>query len=176
MSADAARAFDRLVAAADTAMIGVVTEAGGEVGGCLVGFHCQCSIEPRRYAVWLSKANHTCRLAERAEYLSVHWLARHQVGVAERLGTVSADVDPAKMRHVPVTRDPDTGAPVLDEVHDRFVGRVVHRHDDGDHVCFVVEPVSAVAPAQSSRLRLSQVAHLEAGHPADPDEPARDNR
>ena len=40
----------------------IVTTASGEVrSGCLVGFHSQCGIDPPRYAIWLSKGNHTYR-------------------------------------------------------------------------------------------------------------------
>ena len=39
-------AFDDLIAAMDGAMVVVTTAAGDDVGGCLVGFHAQCSIEP----------------------------------------------------------------------------------------------------------------------------------
>ena len=54
------------------ALVIVTTAAGGERAGCLVGFHAQSSMDPQRYCVWLSKANHTARVAQRADYLAVH--------------------------------------------------------------------------------------------------------
>ena len=40
----------------------------------MVGFHSQCSVDPGRFAVWLSKANHTYGVALRAEVFAVHFL------------------------------------------------------------------------------------------------------
>ena len=56
--------------------------------GCLVGFHSQSSIDPRQYAVWLSKANHTYPVALRSELFAVHFLTARQMGSgARRRGT-----------------------------------------------------------------------------------------
>ena len=55
--------FDALMAQLDQPLVVVTTAAGDERAGCVVGFHVQCSIEPRRVAVWLSKANHTFRVS-----------------------------------------------------------------------------------------------------------------
>ena len=57
------RLFDEVVASANGAMVVVTAAVGEDRAGCLVGFHNQTSIEPRRYTVWLSKANHTYRVA-----------------------------------------------------------------------------------------------------------------
>ena len=54
---------DDVVEHVDQALIVVTTAANDQRSGCLVGFHTQCSIEPFRYAVWLSKANLTYRVA-----------------------------------------------------------------------------------------------------------------
>jgi hypothetical protein len=58
--------------------------------------------------------------------------------------------------------------PVLDELPTRFVGRKVSVTDEGgDHVCVVLEPVTAqVEAAQGQLLRLSDEIDLEPGHPA----------
>ena len=61
--------FDSLMASLDPPMVVVTAAAGGERAGCLVGFHSQSSIEPARCCVWLSKANHTYRVA----LLAAHW-------------------------------------------------------------------------------------------------------
>ena len=53
-------AFKDLIAQLDYPMIVVTTASAGERAGCLVGFHTQSSIDPERFAVWLSKANCPC--------------------------------------------------------------------------------------------------------------------
>src|SRR5690242_21817117 len=88
MSSDA---FDALTAGTDPAMLVVTTADGDERGGCLVGFHCQSSIDPPRYAVWLSKANHTYRLALHATHLGLHFLGAEHRDLAEHFGTLTGD-------------------------------------------------------------------------------------
>ncbi|GGS76762.1 hypothetical protein GCM10010222_17450 [Streptomyces tanashiensis] len=59
----------------DGPMYVVTAEAsGGERAGCLVGFASQCSIDPPRFTVRLSTADHAYRVALRAERLTVHRL------------------------------------------------------------------------------------------------------
>src|SRR3954454_13509950 len=94
--------FNALMSGADPSMIIVTTAAGGERGGCLVGFHTQSSIEPGRYSIWLSKANHTYRLALRATHFAVHYLTPHDLELAELFGTLSGD-DVDKFEKSPVT-------------------------------------------------------------------------
>ena len=93
--------FGALMGALDAPMAVVTTTAGGERGGCLIGFHAQSSIDPARYTVWLSKANHTYRLALRASHLAVHFLAA--VGDPTLIG--SADQLAAWAGLAPVSRD-----------------------------------------------------------------------
>ena len=60
-------AFQQLVAAVDYPMY-VVTAAvpdERERSGCLVGFATQCSMDPPRMIVCLSRTNHTYRVAQR---------------------------------------------------------------------------------------------------------------
>ena len=59
----------------DGPMYVVTAAAARERAGCLVGFAGQCSIEPERHMVWISKANHTYRVATAAGHLGVHLLA-----------------------------------------------------------------------------------------------------
>ena len=59
---DPTAVFNELMALIDHPMVVVTTAAGHARAGCLVGFHCQCGMEPPLYAVWLSKANHTYRI------------------------------------------------------------------------------------------------------------------
>src|SRR4051794_9769130 len=75
----------------DPPLVVVTTAVGDERGGCLVGFHAQAGIDPERYSVWLSKANHTYRLALRSTHLGIHFLAEDQLWLAERFGTWTGD-------------------------------------------------------------------------------------
>ncbi len=78
-------AFDGLMSSLDTPLVVVTTAVGDERGGCLVGFHAQSGIDPGRYCLWLSKANHTYRLALRSTHLGVHFLTEDQLWLAELL-------------------------------------------------------------------------------------------
>jgi flavin reductase (DIM6/NTAB) family NADH-FMN oxidoreductase RutF len=157
--------FDAVVASVDSAMAIVTTAAGGERSGCLVGFHSQCSIEPRRYALWLSKANHTYPVALRADVLAAHFLSVDDRGLAELFGGLTGD-DVDKFEHVAWEARAD-GVPVLAGCGNRIVGRKVSVHDDGsDHVCVVVEPLEATSTGAFEPLRLSAARDIEPGHEA----------
>ena len=155
--------FDDIMASLDSRMVVVTTAAGGERAGCLVGFHAQSSIDPRRYTIWLSKANHTYRVALRASHVAVHFLTSDDVGLAERFGTLTGD-DLDKFDGLDTT-EADGGVPLLDTSRYRFVARRIALLDEGgDHVCVVVEPISVTAAGRFTPLLLSQVDHLEPGH------------
>ena len=158
--------FADLVAQLDPAMAVVTTAAGGERAGCLVGFHAQCSIAPNRYVVWLSKANHTYRVALHAQHLAVHFLGREDLPIATHFGTTSGDrVD--KLADCDWQPGPD-GVPLLSACTNRFIGTKVALLDEGsDHVCLVLEPVEAATTGDLQPLRLSQVEHLTPGHAAE---------
>lgn len=163
MSDAVAETFSAVVAQLDPPMAIVTTIAGGERAGCLIGFHAQCSIEPVRYVVWLSKANHTCRIALRAQTLVVHFLDRSQHDLAELFGANSGD-DLDKFTQCQWSPGPD-GVPELDACGNRFVGRRVALLDEGsDHVCVVVEPVAAHTDGLLTPLRLSDVGDIQPGH------------
>src|SRR3546814_18299938 len=85
--------FDEIVAAMDTAMVVVTVADGDERDGCLVGFHSQCSIEPPRYVVWLSRANRTFEMASRATHLAVHPLAADTHPLDAHCGGETGDED-----------------------------------------------------------------------------------
>jgi flavin reductase (DIM6/NTAB) family NADH-FMN oxidoreductase RutF len=160
------RAFDDLVAAMDAALLVVTAAAGGERDGCLVGFHTQASIRPPRYAVWLSTANRTWRIAQRATHLGVHLLGRGQLDLARRFGGLTADEGVDKLAGTDWSSSPE-GAPVLRAAVAGFVGRVVARiePDGGDHVAVLLEPLDAWVSAGVAPLRLGAASHIEAGHP-----------
>jgi flavin reductase (DIM6/NTAB) family NADH-FMN oxidoreductase RutF len=167
------KAFDTLIASLDPAMAVVTTASGGERAGCLVGFHAQCSITPHRYVVWLSKANHTFRVALHARHFAVHFLAEDSAdedgadeGLPRLFGTVSGDTTD-KFARVAWSPGPG-GVPVLRDCPNRFTARRVALLDEGsDHVCLVLEPTEVVAARPFRPLRLSQVAHLQPGHEAE---------
>jgi flavin reductase (DIM6/NTAB) family NADH-FMN oxidoreductase RutF len=144
-------------------MIIVTTATETERGGCLVGFHAQSSIEPQRYSIWLSKANHTYRLALRATHFGLHYLTNQDMQLAELFGTLSGD-DLDKFERTPHTLA-NGQVPVLDACANRLVAKKVAILDEGgDHVCISTEPISAQANADYQPMRLSSVVHLSAGH------------
>ncbi|MEU6674988.1 flavin reductase family protein [Streptomyces sp. NPDC046925] len=145
----------------------VVTAAtdDGTPKGCLVGFASQCSLSPARFAVWLSRANHTYEVARRAEFLGVHLLRRDEHHLARRFGgACGARVD----KFAGVRWQPGTGgAPVLTDSCSWWVGRVERYADWGDHVGFHLTPVKTGGDgsAHEKLLRLSDVTDLDPGHP-----------
>jgi flavin reductase (DIM6/NTAB) family NADH-FMN oxidoreductase RutF len=156
-------AFEDIAAELDYPMYVVTAAADGERSGCLVGFGTQCSIDPVRFLVCISKANHTFGVADRAEALVVHVLRGGDREVAELFGeTTGDDVDKLsryRWRHGP------GGAPVLDGV-DWFGGPVLSRFDGGDHVVFVIEPGDGSHERHEPQLGFQAVRDLEPGHGA----------
>lgn len=162
--------FDELVRVADGTMIIVTANFRDERSGCLVGFHCQCSIEPARYALWLSKPNHTCRVAMQSTHLGVHFLGHEDVELARRFGEHTGDEMDKFLGHA-VEKGPD-GVPLLTECANRMVTRRVTSMDDGgDHICFITEAVDVRRSADQAPLRLSEVSDFTPGHAAQ-DRPA----
>jgi flavin reductase (DIM6/NTAB) family NADH-FMN oxidoreductase RutF len=163
---DAFDAFDALATALDAAMVVVTAADGDEADGCLVGFHAQASIHPRRYVVWLSRANRTYRIAQRSTHLAVHALGAGDMALAELFGGTSAD-EADKLATVEWTPGPG-GVPLLTALPLRIVGRVLTELDlpEGDHVGFVLEPVDGDVARPGTPLRLADVANLDPGHPA----------
>lgn len=163
MSGDPAALFGALMSDADPAMVVVTAVEGDERAGCLVGFHSQCSIDPVRYAVWLSKANHTYRVALLAEHVAVHFLDAGDDDVAALFGGTSGD-DVDKFARSAWTPGPGS-VPLLDRCPNRVVGR---RHtlvdEGGDHVCLVLTVDDVTRGGPFTPLRLSDVTDLEPGH------------
>jgi flavin reductase (DIM6/NTAB) family NADH-FMN oxidoreductase RutF len=155
--------FDELVTQLDPAMAIVTAAAGDERAGCLIGFHAQCSIDPERYAIWLSKANHTYRVALHASELAVHFVAEADLELARLFGTTSGD-DVDKFARCEWEPDP-SGVPLLAGCPNRFVARKVAMLDEGsDHVCLVLEPTRTWTDGSLRPLRVSIASQLEPGH------------
>lgn len=163
-------AFDALMESVDPAMIVVTTADGGERAGCLVGFHTQSSIDPQRYSVWLSKANHTYRVALRASHLGVHFLTKDDLALAERFGTRTGDTSD-KFAGLAVAYGPN-GVPLLPDCPNRFAARRMTLVDEGgDHVCVVAEPVETWTSRPFDPLTFGRVRHLEPGHSSEDAQP-----
>ncbi|MFB7368609.1 flavin reductase family protein [Streptomyces sp. NPDC056222] len=147
----------------------VVTAAAGdgERAGCLVGFASQCSIEPARFTVWLSRNNHTYLVACRSSHLAVHVLRRAQIETARLFGEETGDeVD--KFTRVTWRTGPG-GAPVLADARAWFVGRVEERWDGGDHVGFLLTPVAVGASEPDKATDAEDGTQPEAEGVADPE-------
>src|SRR5262245_49123485 len=157
-------AFQELITDLDTPAY-VVTAADGERrAGCLVGFASQTSIDPPRFTVWLSDANHTADIARHARTLVVHVLREHDAAIATRFGAESGDwADTSD--DIVWSPGPD-GAPVLASC-DWFAGRVVeHLDGGGDHRGYVLEPFGGERRhAGLAQLGFQHVRDLRAGHP-----------
>ena len=159
-------AFDRIVESLDQPLVVVTTAVGDERAGCLVGFHAQSSIDPGRYCLWLSKANHTYRVGLRATSFAVHFLSAADRELAVAFGTrTGQEVD--KFADVRWTAGPG-GVPLLDDCPNRLVLERVALLDEGsDHVCLTADVLNAQCPTSFVPLRLSAVADLEPGHDND---------
>lgn len=158
-------AFDVVTQGSDPAMVVLTTVFEGYRAGCLVGFHAQAGIDPQRYCVWLSKANHTYRIALRASHFTVHFLTRQDLTIAEHFGTVSGgDVD--KFLGVETEAD-ERGVPLLTQCGQRILlDRITLLDDGSDHVCLTARVHSAQCLGPYEPLRLSDVEHLRPGREA----------
>jgi flavin reductase (DIM6/NTAB) family NADH-FMN oxidoreductase RutF len=159
-------AFDAIMAQVDPPLVVVTTTNGRERAGCVVGFHAQSGIEPHSLSVWLSKANHTFRVATTADLFAVHFLTAADRESAELFGTNTGDeVD--KFERCRWEPGPD-GVPLLDDCPNRVVGRKIAVLDTGDdHVCLVLHPVDASYAGEFTPLCVSDVSDLDAGHEAE---------
>ena len=159
-------AFDRLMASTDPPLVVVTTVAEDERAGCLVGFHAQSSIDPQHYCVWLSKANHTYRVALRAKHFAVHFLTAADLPVAERFGTLSGE-DTDKFAGLDLEVD-EHGVPLLGACPNRLsLERIALLDDGSDHVCLTTRVSSAETDGDFEPLRVSSAAHLTPGHESD---------
>lgn len=161
-------AYDRFAAALDPAMAIVTVTDGHDHAGCLVGFHGQVSIEPRRHGVWISRENHTSRLARRAVAVGVHLLGPQDLDLAQHFGHLSGD-DVDKFAGLGFTEGP-LGVRLLDGLPDRIAGPCARPIETGgDHVLVVVEPAEVHMPEpshdRSAVVRLHDVSGIEPGHP-----------
>lgn len=158
-------AFEKLVSLLDYPMFVVTTRSGEEASGCLVGFASQVSIHPHRFLVGLSKRNRTYRIALAADHLAVHLLDRRHRELARLFGSETGDETDkfARCSWHPGPHD----LPILDDAAGWFAGLVPSRYDLGDHVGFLLEPLTGSSPDRLEQLvTFSDVRDLEPGHEA----------
>lgn len=159
-----ATGIGRITDATNPALLIVTAAHHGERSGCLVGFHSQCSIVPVRYAVWISRLNHTFAIASRADHLGLHFLDESDHDLAAIFGGRTGDVDD-KFAKVDWTDD-EHAVPILTRCKSVIVSKRTSTVDDGgDHVCIVCDPIT-VESAAFRPLRLLDVDDVTPGHPA----------
>jgi flavin reductase (DIM6/NTAB) family NADH-FMN oxidoreductase RutF len=148
----------------DPQMYVVTAVDGSERSGCLVGFTTQCSMEPPRMLVCLSRLNHTHEVAARAELLAVHALDSDQHPLAELFGGETGDevdkFDRCAWRPGPA------GVPLLPGCPRTLVGRILQRIPLGDHTGHLLEPIAVLTAPGDSDLTLQQVEDVQPGHDA----------
>lgn len=158
--------FQRLVGGLDYPMYVVTATAGDRRSGCLVGFGTQCSIDPPRYWICLSKNNLTYQVAENAAALAVHVVGPEDAALARLFGEQTGD-DVDKFERCRWEPAPDGVTPVLTACRRWFVGGVVGRVDVGDHVSFLLQPLWAsagIGDGDGPTLGFQAAKHLEPGH------------
>ncbi|MGI8810640.1 MAG: flavin reductase family protein [Acidimicrobiales bacterium] len=156
--------FSDLVGDLDYPMMIVTAAAGGERAGCLVGFATQCSIEPPRFAVWLSRKNHTFRVAQEAEVLAVHFPSSDDGTLAQLFGGETGD-DTDKFARCR-WREGSGQVPVLQDCARWFTGRVIEHFPTEDHVGFLLEPLEASSGPWAGQLGFQLARHISPGHEA----------
>jgi len=156
--------FDAMVGTLDYPMFIVTARAEGELGGCLVGFASQASIEPSLFLVCLSIRNRTYRLARQAERVAVHFVPAHADPLAQLFGGRTGD-DVDKFASCDWEEGP-YGLPILAECENWFVGRVLERTPLGDHVGFLLEPEDTHHGSAGRQFTFHRAKRIEAGHEA----------
>ncbi len=163
-------AYERVIDRVDPVAVIVTCASGGDKAGCLVTFSAPGSLEPPRYAVWLSHRNHTYRVALGAGELIVHLLTPADLPLAELFGGVSGTRED-KFARVPWSDH--GGTPLLRAGGGWVAGRILSRAPGreemgGDHTCFVLEPTAAGdgdGSGSGRPLRASDVRHVQPGQP-----------
>ena len=135
----------------------------GQRAGCLVGFTTQCSLNPIRYLVCLSRRNHTFGVAARASVLALHFPTPAERDLAALFGERTGDTVDKFARCA--WRPGPGGVPVLTGCGAWFAGAVLDRFDLGDHAGYLLEPVEAAAGTDFEQLGFQAVRTMRPGHP-----------
>jgi flavin reductase (DIM6/NTAB) family NADH-FMN oxidoreductase RutF len=156
--------FEEIVADLDYPMFIVTVGSAEEMAGCLVGFASQCSIDPARFLVCLSKKNRTFEVAQRSEFMAIHLVPATEWELATLFGGATGDeID--KFSRCAWSPGPN-GVPVLESCPSWFVGPIVGRMDGGDHVVHVVEPTAAHKGESAPLLTFQRAVKIDPGHEA----------
>jgi flavin reductase (DIM6/NTAB) family NADH-FMN oxidoreductase RutF len=155
--------FNDLVGRLDYPMLIVTTARDGDRSGCLVGFHTQCSIDPPRFLVCISRQNHTFALAAQSEFLAVHFLDEINYDLSLLFGEETGD---NRDKFSECSWRDHFGLPILTDVKAWLIGRVLERIDLGDHTGHVLEPVATQLAPEFNQLPFQQVKTMKPGHPA----------
>jgi flavin reductase (DIM6/NTAB) family NADH-FMN oxidoreductase RutF len=158
-------AFESIVSGLDYPMIVVSVASGADRAGCLAGFSTQCSIDPARYAVCISKRNRTAEIATRTEMMVIHFLRPGDDVLARLFGEQTDDEVPKFDRCAWLPGPGDT--PVIAGC-DWFAGRIVQRVDVGDHMLHVLDVLDegSSMSARAGQLGFQAVRDLDSGHDA----------
>ena len=104
-------------------------------------------------------------MAARSDHLAVHVLSRRHIGLAHLFGGQTGD-QVNKFDHCSWHTGPE-GMPILDDAVAWFVGKTLKRIDLGDHIGYLLEPVTGHAAEGSDDLvSFPDVADIEPGHEA----------
>jgi flavin reductase (DIM6/NTAB) family NADH-FMN oxidoreductase RutF len=148
----------------DYPMFIVTAVAEGENSGCLVGFATQCSVHPIRFAVFVSKKNHTQGVAVRAAAMAIHVVPPDAMDLAELFGGRSGDeIDKFERCE---WKSGALGSPILARCPHWCEGPVIASLDAGDHRCFIIEPQHGESHGEVGFLSFSQASSIEPGHEA----------
>jgi flavin reductase (DIM6/NTAB) family NADH-FMN oxidoreductase RutF len=158
----AAETFMQITGRLDYPMLVVTTATADERAGCLVGFSTQCSVDPARFIVCLSKRNRTFRVAELSNALAVHLLPAAAIDLARLFGSDTGD-DLDKFTRCRWHEGP-RGLPILDQSRWWFAGEILERHRFGDHHGYLLEPFAAHDAGPGEMLGFGQVKRLSPGH------------
>ncbi|MGI8846512.1 MAG: flavin reductase family protein [Thermoleophilaceae bacterium] len=157
--------FNDLVGDLDYPMFIVTSRsAEGDQAGCLIGFATQCSIDPPRVLVCISKANRTYRVTQNADVLAVHFVPAEATELANLFGGCTGD-EHDKFAECTWQEGPG-GVPILAECRNWFVGRVLERIDLGDHAGFLLDPFDVSYEIPQSEFSFHRARRIEPGHEA----------
>jgi flavin reductase like protein len=104
-------------------MLGHDGDVGDESFDRLVGM---LDLRPPRFLAGLSSNNHTCKVAARSKRLAVHVLSGRHIGLAHLFGVQTGD-QVNKFDH---------------SWHTGAEGKTLERIDLGDHIGYLLEPVT----------------------------------
>jgi flavin reductase (DIM6/NTAB) family NADH-FMN oxidoreductase RutF len=157
--------MDALAGRVDYSLFVVTTVSPtGELSGCLAGFVTQCSIEPPRFLVCISKVNHTYFVAEGATSVGLHLLGEDQTDLASLFGERTGDTV-AKFEYCS-WRPGITAVPVLEDCAAWAEGLILDRFDVGDHQAVLIRPLTGGDGPAAGVMTYQSAPSFTPGHPA----------